>query len=139
MLDGSTSYSRQADGRWTFTTGVVGTHGMLHPAGLLLALIDAQSSVRRTESGTYEVGLDYEQLNALSDIGLAPDWESTSTVECSRAGRVCSVTCTHRSREDPAYYIEIRCCISEPSDVGEVDLPDAKSTIALGDYVETNN
>jgi hypothetical protein len=139
ILDGSTSYSRQADGRWTFTTGAIGTHGMLHPAGLLLALIDAQSCARVTKVGTYEVGLDYEQLNALSDIGLAPDWKSTATVECSREGRVTSVTCTHRSREDPAYYIEIRCWISEPSDVGAVDLPDAKSTIALLDYVEANN
>jgi hypothetical protein len=139
ILDGSTSYSRQADGCWTFTTGAVGTHGMLHRVGLLLALIDAQSSVHLAKSGTYEVDLDYEQLNDLSDIGLAPDWESTATVECSREGRVSAVTCTHRSREDPVYYIEIRCWISEPSDVGEVALPDAKTTIALREYVATDN
>jgi hypothetical protein len=139
IFDGSTSYSRQADGRWTFTTGAVGTHGMLHPTWLLLALIDAQSSARLNEVGAYEVGLNYDQLNALADIGLAPDWESTAIVECSRAKRVSSVTCTHRSREDPAHHIEIRCWIAEPSAVGAVDLPDVKSTIALRDYVGTDD
>jgi hypothetical protein len=139
MLDGPTRYARQADGRWTFTTGAVGTYGILHPAGLLLAVIDAQSSVRFTELGTYEVELNYDQLNAFSDIGLAPDWKSSATVECSREGRVSSVTCTHRSREDPVHHIEIRCWISEPDDVGVVDLPDAQSTIALRDYVEASH
>jgi hypothetical protein len=37
ILDGPTTYTTEQDGRWTFTRGAAGTHGMLHPCGLLPA------------------------------------------------------------------------------------------------------
>ena len=48
IVDGSATFSREPDGRWIFTGGPVGTHGMLHPSGLLDALVQAATSARRS-------------------------------------------------------------------------------------------
>jgi hypothetical protein len=136
ILDGSTTYAPEHHGRWTFTRGAAGTHGMLHPRGLLDALVHAQTSVIASGEHSVEVGLDHEALNAAAGAGLAPDWESTAVVQLSPSGRIARVTLTHRSREDPNAWIQVDCSISEPDRVGAIDLPASEMTISLQDYIE---
>ena len=136
ILDGSTTYTREADGGWTFTSGPIGTRGMLHPSGLLDALVRAATSARRSADGSVVVGLDYEVLNACADAGLAPDWASTAVAWLPATGRIRRVVLTHRSREDPDAFTQLECEISEAAQVGPIDLPPEEETISLAAKIE---
>lgn len=136
ILDGPTTYTRGQDGRWTVTRGGAGTHGMLHPRGLLDALADAQTSAVASAPDSVEVGLDHDALNAAADAGLAPEWRSAAVVQLSPTGRIARVTLTHRSREDPDAWIEVDCTITEPERVGAIDLPPPEMTVSLHDSIE---
>jgi hypothetical protein len=43
---------------------------------------------------------------------------------------------THRSGDDPDSLTRIECAISEPVEVGELDLPPAETTISLAAKIE---
>jgi hypothetical protein len=139
LFIGSTSYSLQPDGWWTYTTGPTGTRGMLHPAALLEAVIHAQTSAVTASVRVVEVGLDYGELNARADVELPPDWQSTAAVELSPSGRVARIVQQRRSRKDPNARIEIECDISEPGYVGVIEAPPPAKTIPLSQWVAASN
>jgi hypothetical protein len=140
VLDGSGSYNRLPDGRWTFTSGELGTRGMFHPSGLLEALVHAQTSAVVSPTGSIEVGLDHDELDRRADAGLAHDWNSTAVVELSPSGRVASVVLSHRSEEDSTTgWIEIAWAISEPDQAGAIDLPPPAKTISMAKYIDANS
>ncbi|MGH2914952.1 MAG: hypothetical protein ACRDMX_08185 [Solirubrobacteraceae bacterium] len=99
---------------------------MLHPSGLLDALVHAQTSVVAAGEHSVQLGLDHDVLDAAADAGLAPEWRSTAIAQISPSGRIAHVVLTHRSQEDPASLIRIECTISEPVEVGRIDLPRAE-------------
>lgn len=137
IVDGSTTYTREPDGGWTVTSdGQAGTRGMLHPSRLLDALVTAATSARRSADGSVVVGLDYEVLNASADAGLAPDWASTAAAWLSATGRVTRVVLTHRSRENQDAFTHLECEISDPAQVGPIDLPPEEETISLAAKIE---
>jgi hypothetical protein len=109
---------------------------MLHPCGLLDALVHAQTSAVASGGHSVEVGLAHGALDAATDAGLAPEWESTAVAQLSPSGRIAHVTVTHRAREDPDAWIQVDCAISEPDRVGAIELPASEMTISLHDYVE---
>ncbi len=131
ILDGPTTYTRESDARWVFTRGGVGTRGMLHPGGLLNALVQAQTSVVAAAEDSVELGLDHDVLDAAADAGLAPDWQSTAVARISPTGRISNIVLTHRSVEDPDSLMRVECAISEPVEVDGIELPPAEATISL--------
>ena len=131
ILDGSTSYTRESDARWVFQRGAPGTRGMFHPSGLLRALVRAPTSAAEVGERSVELGLDHDVLDAAADAGLASDWLTTAVAQISPSGRVSNIVLTHRSSEDPVSLIRVECAISEPVQVGRIDLPQAESTISL--------
>lgn len=136
ILDGSTTYMREADGRWVFSGGGKGTRGMFHPSSLLDALVRAQTSVVASGEDSFEIGLDHDVLDASADAGLSPDWESTAVVRISPSGRIATIAVTHRSGEDPDSLVRVECAVSEPVQVGEIDLPPPETTISLAAKIE---
>lgn len=86
-FEGPVSYTRQADGRWTWTKGASGTHNLFDPRWALEALAHAQKSAVTTAADVVELALEYERLNASTDIGLSRDWDqSTAVVQLSPSG-----------------------------------------------------
>jgi hypothetical protein len=136
ILDGPTTYTLEPDGRWTFTRGAAGTRGMLHPSGLLDALVNAQTSAVQSGERSVQLSLDYDVLNAAADVGLAPEWESTAIAQLSPSRRIAHVTLMRRSLEDPDAGIYVDCAISEPAEVGAIDLPPTEKTISLAAKIE---
>jgi hypothetical protein len=136
ILDGSTTYTRESDARWVFGRGAEGTRGMFHPSGLLDALVRAQTSAVEVGERLVELGLDHDVLDASADAGLAPDWQSTAVARISPGGRISNIALTHRSGEDPDSLIRVECVISEPVQVGGIDLPPPDMTISLTAKIE---
>ncbi|MGH2844052.1 MAG: hypothetical protein ACRDKL_10780 [Solirubrobacteraceae bacterium] len=136
MLDGPTTYTRESDARWVFTRGDAGTRGMLHPSGLLDALVHAQTSAVAAGEHSVELELDHDVLDAGADSGLAPEWRSTAVAQISPSGRIAHIVLTHRSDEDPDSLMRVECAISEPVQIGRVDLPPAEITISLAAKIE---
>jgi hypothetical protein len=139
ILDGPTTYFLESDARWVFTRGNAGTRGMLHPCGLLDALVHAQTSAVTVGEHSIKVELDHAKLDAVADAGLAPDWQSTAVAEISSTGRIAHVVLTHCSAEDPESLIRVEWAISEPVQVGRVDLPPAETTISLAARIEEHD
>ena len=131
ILDGPTTYRRELDARWVFSRGAAGTRGMFHPSVLLDALAHAQTSAAAAGEDSLELSLDHDALDAAADAGLAPDWQSTAIAQISPSGRIANIVLTHRSGEDPDSLIRIECAISEPVEVGGIDLPSPETTISL--------
>lgn len=136
ILDGPTTYTRESDARWVFARGAEGTRGMFHPSGLLEALVRAQTSAVEAGDGSVELGLDHDVLDAAADAGLAPDWHSTAVARISPSGRISDIVLTHRSGEDPDSLMRVECAISEPVQVGGIDLPPPGTTISLAAKIE---
>jgi hypothetical protein len=136
VLDGSTTYTRESDARWVFARGAEGTRGMFHPAGLLDALVRAQNSAVEVGERSVELGLDHDVLAAAADAGLAPDWQSTAIARISPSGRISNIVLTHRSGEDPDTLMRVECAISEPVQVGGIELPPAETTTSLAAKIE---
>lgn len=106
-FNGPVAYTRQADGRWTWATGAPGTHNMFDPRWALEALAHAQRSAVASATDLVELALEYETLNAGTDIGLSGDWdESTAVVQLSPNGRIAQATLTHRSHDHPTHGCE---------------------------------
>ena len=136
ILDGSTTYTRESDARWVFARGAEGTRGMFHPSGLLDALVRAQKTAMEAGERSVELGLDHDVLDAAADAGLASDWQSTAIARITPSGRISNIVLTHRSGEDPDSLMRVECTISEPVQVGEIDLPPAETTISLAAKIE---
>jgi hypothetical protein len=137
VFDGSLTYTWQADGRWTWTQGALGTHSMFHPRGFLDALVHAQTSAVAREEHVIELGLDHAALNAAADAGLSRDWTSWIAVaELSPGGTIARVTLTHRSRHDPDAWLRLGCAISDPGRLPAIELPAPDLMISLADYLE---
>jgi hypothetical protein len=136
ILDGPTTYTRESDARWVFARGAKGTRGMFHPSGLLDALVRAQTSAVEVGERSVELGLDQNVLDAAADAGLAPDWQSTAVARISPSGRISNIVLTHRSGEDPDSLMRVECAISEPVQVGGIDLPPPATTISLAATIE---
>ena len=136
ILDGSTTYVRESDGRWIFGRGAEGTRGMFHPSGLLDALVRAQTSAVEVGERWVELGLDHDVLDASADAGLAPDWQSSALAQISPTGRISNIALTHRSGEDPNSLMRVECAISEPVQVGAIDLPPPETTLSLAAKIE---
>jgi hypothetical protein len=109
---------------------------MFHPSVLLDALVHAQISAEAAGEDSLELDLDYDALDAAADVGLAPDWQSTAIAQTSSSGRIANIVLTHRSREDSDSLMRIECAISEPIEVGEIDLRPAETTISLAAKIE---
>jgi hypothetical protein len=109
---------------------------MFHPSFLLDALAHAQISAAAAGEDSLELDLDYDALDAAADVGLAPDWHSTAIAQISPSGRIANIVLMHRSGEDSDSLLRIQCAISEPVEVGEIDLPPAQSTIPLAAKIE---
>ena len=136
-FEGPVSYVRQTDGRWTWTEGAAGTRSMFDPRWVLEALVHAQKSARATVGCAVEVALDYETLNAGTDIGLSRDWdESTALVRLSPSGRIRRATVTHRSHDRPEAWMRSAHQITETSAAVTVELPKLEAAIPLGQYVD---
>ena len=75
VLDGPTTYTLESDAQWVFARGAEGTRGMLHPSGLLDALVRAQTSAVEVGERSVELVLDHDVLDAAADAGSAPDWQ----------------------------------------------------------------
>lgn len=136
-FEGPVSYMRQADGRWTWTKGAAGTRSMFDPRWVLEALVHAPKSARATAGHAVEVALDYETLNAGTDIGLSPDWdESTALVRLSPSGRITRTTLTHRSHEHPDAWMRCAYQITETCGQVTVELPRHEAAIPLEQYVD---
>jgi hypothetical protein len=136
ILDGSATYIRETDARWVFARGAEGTRGMLHPSGLLDALVRAQTSAVRAGEHSVELDLDHDGLDGAADAGLASDWRSTAIAQISPGGRIANIVLTHRSGEDSVSSIRLECRISEPVEVGGIDLPPDETTISLAAKIE---
>ncbi len=136
VFAGPVCYLRQADGCWTWTRGAPGTHNPLDLHWSLEALVRARRSAAATDEQTVEVSLDYEALNASTDIGLSRDWsESTAVVELSPAGTIARATLTHRSSGDPGAWMHYDFQISEQTSTVTIALPAPEATIPLERYV----
>jgi hypothetical protein len=136
ILDGSTTYILETDARWVFARGAEGTRGMLHPSGLLDALVRAQTSAVRAGEHSVGLDLDHDVLDGAADVGLASDWRSTAIAQISPSGRIANIVLTHRSGEDSGSLIHLECGISEPVEVGRIDLPPDGTTISLAAKIE---
>ena len=136
ILDGPTTYIRESDARWVFGRGAEGTRGMLHPSGLLDALVGAHTSAVEVGDRWVELVLDHDVLDAAADAGLAADWRSSAVARISPSGRISNIVLTHRSGEDPDSLLRVECEISEPLQVGAIDLPPAETTISLAAKIE---
>ncbi len=137
MCDGSVLYMRQQNGRWTWTTGAPGTHNMFDPRWSLEALVHARVSADAAGPLGVELKLDYDALNAGTDIGLSPDWnESTAVVQLSAEGRIARVILTHHSRGHPEAWMRFDHEISERGPAFTIDLPRPELTISLERYLE---
>jgi hypothetical protein len=136
ILDGPTTYTLESDARWVFARGAEGTRGMFHPSGLLDALVRALTSAVEVGEGSVELVLDHDVLDAAADAGLAPGWRSTAVAQLSPTGRISNIVLTHRSGEDPESLMRVECAISEPVQVGGIDLPPPDATISLAAKIE---
>ena len=139
VLDGPTTYTRELDARWVFARGAAGTRGMLHPSGLLDALVHAQTSAAAAGERSVQLGLDHATLDAAADAGLAPDWWSSAIVQVSPGGRIANIVLTHRSAVDPDCVLRLECSISEPVPVDAIDLPPAETTISMLAKIEAGH
>jgi hypothetical protein len=137
VCDGPVLYTRQEDGRWTWTRGRPGAHSMFDPRWTLEALVHGQRSAVATADAVVELALDYDTLNAGTDLGLARDWdESTAVARLSPGGRIAHATLTLRSRDHLEAWIRIDCQISEPVAPCTIGLPGSESTISLRRWLE---
>ena len=135
VFAGPVSYLRQADGCWTWTRGAPGTHSTFDVHWSLEALVRARRSAASTDEQTVEVSLDYEALNAGTDIGFSPDWsDSTAVVELSPTHTIARATLTHRSPGDPSAWMRYDFRISEQPSTVAIDLPAPEATIPLEHY-----
>jgi hypothetical protein len=135
-FDGPVSCTRQADGRWTSTKGAPGTHNMFDPRWALEALAHAQRSAVATATHVVELELEYETLNAGTDIGLSRDWdESTAVVQLTASGRIARATLTHRSHRHPDAWMRFDYQITESPGPAPVELPKPEATIPLTQYL----
>jgi hypothetical protein len=135
VFAGPVCYLRQADGCWAWTRGAPGTHNALDLHWSLEALVRARRSAAVTDEQAVEVSLDYEALNAGTDIGFSPDWsESTATVELSPTGTIARATLTHRSSGDPGAWMHYDFRISEQPSTVAIELPAPEATIPLEHY-----
>jgi hypothetical protein len=139
ILDGPTTYTRECDARWVSVRGAEGTRGMFHPSGLLDALVRAQTSAVEVGERSVQLGLDHDVLDAAADAGLAPDWQSTAVAQISPSGRISNIVLTHRSGEDPDSLVRVECAISEPVQVGGIDLPPPDTTMSLAAKIEQDH
>jgi hypothetical protein len=131
-FDGSTSYMRQADGRWRWTKGAAGTHSMFDPRWALEALAHAQRSAVAIATDVVELTLDYDMLNAGTDIGLAPDWEeSTAVVRLSADEGIARATLTYRNHDHPDTSMWFDYRLTGEAAPGQVELPKPEATIPL--------
>ena len=109
---------------------------MFDPRWALEALAHAQKSAVATAPRVVEVALEYQTLNAGTDIGLSPDWdESTAVVELSPSGRIARATLTHRSHDDPAAWMRCDYEITETHAPAPIELPKPEATIPLEQHV----
>jgi hypothetical protein len=128
-------YLLQADGCWTWTRGAPGTHSAFDVHWSLEALVRARRSAAATDGQTVEVSLDYEALNACTDIGFSPDWsDSTAVVELSTTHTIARATLTHRSSGDPSAWMRYDFRISEQPSTVAINLPAPEATIPLERY-----
>jgi hypothetical protein len=135
VFAGPVCYLRQADGCWTWTRGAPGTHNALDLHWSLEALVRARRSAAATDEQTVEVSLDYEALNAGTDIGFSRDWsESTAVVELSPTGTIARPALTHRNSGDPGAWMHYDFRISEQPSTVAIELPAPEATIPLEHY-----
>ena len=135
-FEGSVFYTRQADGHWTWTKGAPGTHNIFDPRWALEALAHAQRSAVATATHVVELALEYETLNAGTDIGLSDDWdESTAVVELTPGGRIARATLTHRSCRHPDAWMRFDYQITESAGPQPVELPQPAARIPLAEYL----
>jgi hypothetical protein len=135
VIDGATTYTSEPGGQWTYTRGAPDTYAVLYPGRLLRALVHAQTAAVETGERSARLELDHDVLSDDVD-GLAPEWQSTATVELSADGRVSRVALRHRDPDAPDAVLDFECAFSESEDVGPIDLPPEADTISLADKLD---
>jgi hypothetical protein len=135
VFAGPVCYLRQADGCWTWTRGAPGTHSAFDVHWGLEALVRARRSGAAIDEQTVEGSLDYEALNAGTDIGFSRDWfETTAVVELSPTDTIARATLTHRSPGDPGASMHYDFRISEQPSTVAIELPAPEARIPLEHY-----
>jgi hypothetical protein len=133
-FDGSRSYMLMRDGRWQLTEGEVGTWGMFHPRYPLEAILQARERVVVLGERRFRVELDRDELSALSDAGVSPDWRPLAEVVLSDGiARTVQLGLTDRAVPQTSMVIVFEY---EPVDqLPAIELPAMTDTITSADWI----